>query len=136
MMIICHQYLPFVATSREVSPSRLTYASYGIANDSQSMSYNASGYASRNGLVGQTMGSAGYAPSEGGLINPTYRPPSTSRIPRSQGASREGSPTRSIASGYSVGSYQQNHSQISQPSPISRFGHASSSYRPRQRRKF
>ncbi|OON20032.1 HEAT repeat protein, partial [Opisthorchis viverrini] len=95
-------------TSREVSPTRLAYMSYGIPGDyNQQGPYNAAGYAGRNGLadarqmVGATSPMSPYGAGTG------------SRIPRSQGASREPSPTRSI-SGYQQPIYNTQYSSFRQ----------------------
>ncbi|TGZ57795.1 hypothetical protein CRM22_009853 [Opisthorchis felineus] len=95
-------------TSREVSPTRLAYMSYGIPGDyNQQGPYNAAGYAGRNGLAdARQMGGATSTMSPYGVGT-------GSRIPRSQGASREPSPTRSV-SGYQQPVYNTQYSSFRQ----------------------
>ncbi|KAF5395165.1 CLIP-associating protein 1 [Paragonimus heterotremus] len=97
------------ATSREVSPSRLTFMSYGITGDGQQqqqqqqqLPYNAAGYATRNGMMDRQH-----------TVDSSYRQGPTSRIPRSQGASRETSPSRSATGGYPTAATPFQHQEHS-----------------------
>ncbi|XP_018652221.1 putative clasp2 protein [Schistosoma mansoni] len=94
-------------TSREVSPSRLAYfTAYGTTtsnnNDGQKLQFNTTN-PNRNGTIG-------LVDNNNTTTERTTRLLMNSRVPRSQGASRETSPTRSTASGYTMPSYQHNNS--------------------------
>ncbi|KAA3670851.1 CLIP-associating protein 1/2 [Paragonimus westermani] len=112
-------------TSREVSPSRLTFMSYGITGDGQQqqqLPYNAAGYATRNGIIDRQH-----------TVDSSYHQGLTSRIPRSQGASRETSPSRSATGGYSTAATPFQHQEHS---GFNGRGANFMSYRGRTRREF
>ncbi|KAH8872345.1 CLIP-associating protein 1 [Schistosoma japonicum] len=105
-------------TSREVSPSRLAYfTTYGATvNDAQKLQFNST----NTNRSGPTIGLDSAERIRLGI---------NSRVPRSQGASREPSPTRSTASGYTMPSYQHNNTfQLSGASQIGQMN-----YRKQQR---